>query len=68
MAPSERIARVGGGARSGGVIEPRHAELGLAALHGSSPDVGIVGYTLGGGISWSGANTACRQPVAVSSS
>ena len=25
---------------------------GLAALHGSSPDVGVVGYSLGGGIGW----------------
>jgi FAD/FMN-containing dehydrogenase len=25
---------------------------GLAALHGSSPDVGIAGYSLGGGIGW----------------
>jgi FAD/FMN-containing dehydrogenase len=28
------------------------AEHGLAALAGSSPDVGVVGYTLGGGLSW----------------
>lgn len=28
------------------------AEHGLAALAGSGPDVGVVGYTLGGGISW----------------
>jgi FAD/FMN-containing dehydrogenase len=28
------------------------AEHGLAALAGSSHDVGVVGYTLGGGISW----------------
>src|SRR5690606_26574872 len=28
------------------------SELGLATLHGSSPDVGIVGYSLGGGIGW----------------
>jgi len=28
------------------------AQHGLAALAGSSPDVGVVGYTLGGGISW----------------
>ena len=28
------------------------AEHGLAALAGSSPDVGVVGYSLGGGISW----------------
>jgi hypothetical protein len=28
------------------------AEHGLAPLAGTSPDVGVVGYTLGGGISW----------------
>jgi FAD/FMN-containing dehydrogenase len=33
-------------------ITPRLSELGLAGLHGSSPDVGIVGYSLGGGIGW----------------
>jgi FAD/FMN-containing dehydrogenase len=27
---------------------------GLAALAGSAPDVGVVGYTLGGGLSWLG--------------
>src|SRR5215470_12566082 len=27
---------------------------GLTALAGSSPDVGVVGYTIGGGISWLG--------------
>jgi FAD/FMN-containing dehydrogenase len=30
------------------------APHGLAALAGSSPDVGVVGYTLGGGVSWVG--------------
>jgi FAD/FMN-containing dehydrogenase len=30
------------------------AEHGLAGLSGSSPDVGVVGYTLGGGVSWLG--------------
>ena len=34
------------------VVTPRLSELGLAGLHGSSPDVGIVGYSLGGGIGW----------------
>jgi len=29
-------------------------EHGLAALAGSSPDVGVVGYTLGGGMGWLG--------------
>ena len=27
-------------------------EHGLIALHGSSPNVGVVGYSLGGGIGW----------------
>ena len=31
---------------------PQLSELGLAALHGSSPDVGIAGYSLGGGMGW----------------
>ena len=31
---------------------PALSELGLAGLHGSSPDVGIVGYSVGGGIGW----------------
>ncbi len=30
------------------------ARHGLALLAGSSPDVGVVGYTLGGGLSWLG--------------
>lgn len=28
------------------------AEHGLTVLHGSSPDVGVVGYSLGGGLGW----------------
>jgi hypothetical protein len=28
------------------------ASYGLAALHGSSPDVGVAGYSLGGGLGW----------------
>jgi FAD/FMN-containing dehydrogenase len=46
-----RNARVGAGALWGDVV-PRASELGLAALHGSSPNVGIAGYTLGGGVSF----------------
>ena len=42
-------ARVGGGALWDEVV-PRASELGLAALHGSSPNIGIAGYTLGGGV------------------
>lgn len=49
--PSARRARVGAGTRWGEVIE-QLSDAGLAALHGSSPDVGVVGYSLGGGIGW----------------
>lgn len=48
-----RRARVEGGAWWGDVTAAV-APLGLAALAGSSPDVGVVGYTLGGGVSWLG--------------
>jgi FAD/FMN-containing dehydrogenase len=33
-------------------VAPQLSEHGLAALHGSSPDVGIAGYSLGGGMGW----------------
>lgn len=46
-----RIARVLGGTLWDAVVQAA-APLGLAALHGSSPDVAVVGYTLGGGLSW----------------
>jgi FAD binding domain len=46
-----RRVRVGAGVKWESVT-PRLSDLGLAALHGSSPDVGIVGYSLGGGMGW----------------
>src|SRR4051794_21615325 len=48
-----RRARVKAGDLWQDVTGPASA-LGLAPLAGSSPDVGVVGYTLGGGISWLG--------------
>ena len=33
-------------------IVPLAAEHGLACLAGSAPDIGIIGYTVGGGVSW----------------
>jgi UDP-N-acetylenolpyruvoylglucosamine reductase len=51
--PQERIARVEAGAVWLDVVEAA-ARHGLAALAGSSPDVGVVGYTLGGGLSFLG--------------
>ncbi|MFN8161671.1 MAG: FAD-binding protein [Solirubrobacterales bacterium] len=50
---SARRARAGAGALSRDVMGAG-AEHGLAGLCGSSPDVGIVGYSLGGGVGWLG--------------
>ncbi|WP_209323511.1 FAD-binding oxidoreductase [Brevibacterium renqingii] len=47
--PSAAMAKVQGGALWGDVIDAAGAH-GLACLHGSSPDVGVGGYLLGGGI------------------
>ena len=49
--PETRTARVEAGVLWLEVVEAA-AEHGLAALAGSSADVGVVGYTLGGGLSW----------------
>lgn len=46
-----RRATVEAGAIWDEVVAPATAS-GLTALHGSSPDVGVVGYSLGGGIGW----------------
>ena len=46
-------ARVGAGVKWESVV-PRASELGLACLHGSTPDVSIAGYGLGGGVGWYG--------------
>lgn len=48
---ADRLARVEPGVIWSEVVDAA-AEHGLAALAGSSPDVGVVGYTLGGGMSW----------------
>jgi len=47
--PVTCVARVEGGVRWGQVIDAA-AVHGLAPLNGSSPLVGVVGYTLGGGL------------------
>ena len=49
--PDRRVARVGPAARWGDVLRAA-APFGLAPLSGSSPDVGVTGYTLGGGLGW----------------
>jgi FAD/FMN-containing dehydrogenase len=64
--PVRGIVRVEGGA----VWEPAvdaAAAHGRAVLHGSSPDVGIAGYSLGGGIGWYARKhgLACNSITAV---
>jgi FAD/FMN-containing dehydrogenase len=49
--PATRTARAQAGAQWRDVTIPA-GQLGLAALAGSSPNVGVIGYTLGGGIGW----------------
>lgn len=49
--PDRRIARVGPGTRWESVLAAA-APFGLAPLSGSSPSVGVTGYTLGGGVGW----------------
>jgi FAD binding domain len=49
--PAARTARAEAGAVWQDVTVPA-AQHGLAALAGSSPTVGVTGYTLGGGLGW----------------
>ncbi|WP_082681304.1 FAD-binding oxidoreductase [Nocardia jinanensis] len=51
--PVARSARVGAGV-SWGRLQEAVAPHGLTGLAGSSPVVGVVGYMLGGGLSWFG--------------
>jgi len=64
--PESMTARVAAGTIWIEVVEEaaRHE---LAALAGSSPDVGVVGYTLGGGLSWLGRKhgIAANQVTAI---
>ncbi|HTU97326.1 MAG TPA: FAD-binding oxidoreductase [Solirubrobacteraceae bacterium] len=48
-----RTARIKAGARWGDVVEAVTPH-GLAVMHGSSPSVGVIGYLLGGGLSFYG--------------
>ena len=49
--PATRTARAEAGAMWQDVVVPA-AEHGLAGLAASSPNVGVTGYTLGGGLGW----------------
>lgn len=49
--PAAQTARVEAGVRWGAVVQAAH-QHGLAPLNGSSPLVGVVGYSLFGGFGW----------------
>lgn len=49
--PERQVARAEAGAVAEQVVDAAAAH-GLACLHGSSPDVGVAGLALGGGIGW----------------
>ncbi len=49
--PGARVAHLGPGVRWSEVIAAAEP-FGLAPLSGDTPSVGVVGYTLGGGLSW----------------
>jgi FAD/FMN-containing dehydrogenase len=64
--PEARTARVEAGALAIELGEAAQAQ-GLCSLPGSAPDVGVVGYTLGGGLSWLGRRHgfACNRVAAI---
>jgi FAD/FMN-containing dehydrogenase len=64
--PEARTARVEAGALVLELSDATHAH-GLSSLPGSSPDVGVTGYTLGGGLSWLGRRYgfACNHVRAI---
>jgi hypothetical protein len=63
--PVRRTARVSAGAIWSDVINAV-APHGLTAMHGSSPSVGVIGYLLGGGLSFYGRahGLACNHVLA----
>jgi FAD binding domain len=64
--PAARRARVGAGVLAKALAQAA-AGHGLAYLAGTSPDVGVTGYTLGGGYNWMlrKHGFACNSVVAV---
>jgi hypothetical protein len=64
--PEARTARVEAGVLSLELAEAA-GEHGLTSLPGSSPDVGVVGYTVGGGLGWLGRahGFACNSVRAI---
>jgi hypothetical protein len=51
--PDTQTARVDAGVQSSELGEAAH-EHGLTSLPGSSPNVGVIGFSLGGGLGWLG--------------
>lgn len=64
--PDASTARVEAGVLSLELAEAA-GEHGMCSLPGSSPDVGVTGYTLGGGLSWLGRRYgfACNRVAAI---
>jgi hypothetical protein len=64
--PEARTARVEAGALAMELGEAAQAH-GMCSLPGSAPDVGVAGYTLGGGLSWLGRRHgfACNRVAAI---
>ncbi|HTZ86191.1 MAG TPA: FAD-binding oxidoreductase [Solirubrobacteraceae bacterium] len=64
--PAARTARVEAGVLSLELAEAAQAH-GLSSLPGSSPDVGVIGFTLGGGLGWLGRRygLACNRVIAI---
>jgi FAD binding domain len=64
--PESRTARIEAGVLALELGEAAQAH-GLCSLPGSAPDVGVVGYTLGGGLSWLGRRYgfACNRVSAI---
>lgn len=64
--PEAQVARVEAGVWSVELAEAAQ-QHGLSFLPGSSPDVGVVGFTLGGGLSWLGRRYgfACNRVRAI---
>lgn len=64
--PEAGTARIEAGVLVLALSEAAHAH-GLSFLPGSSPDVGVIGYSLGGGLSWLGRRYgfACNRVSAI---
>jgi hypothetical protein len=64
--PDAQTARVEAGVWSLELAQAAQ-QHGLSSLPGSSPDVGVIGFTLGGGLSWFGRRYgfACNRVLAI---